>query len=159
MNSPAIARLRKKIKAKEPTYGMWCTLDSAGVAEIAATIGLDWVTVDLEHGHLDWHEVMDHVRAVRGTETAVFVRIPELSQSAIKRTLDIGAHGVILPLVRSRAEVELAMSLGRYPTGGRRGVGGERAVKWGMAFREYLEAADSQTLIIPMIETRDAAEQ
>jgi 2-keto-3-deoxy-L-rhamnonate aldolase RhmA len=65
---------------------------------------------------------------------------------------------VLLPLIRSRAELELGMGYGRYPTGGLRGVGGERAVKWGLAFREYLQAADSQTLIIPLIETREAAE-
>jgi len=76
----------------------------------------------------------------------------------VKRALDIGAHGVLLPLIRTRAEVELGMRYGRYPAGGVRGVGGERAVKWGLAFREYLQAADSQTLIIPIIETREAAE-
>ncbi len=159
MKSPAFERLRLKIKAKEPVFGMWCTLGSAGVVEIAVTLGLDWVTVDLEHGHLDWHEVMEHVRAVRGSDTAVFIRVPELNQSAIKRALDIGAHGVVLPLIRTRAELELCMRYGRYPVDGLRGIGGERAVKWGMAFREYVQAADAQTLIIPMIETREAAEQ
>ncbi len=112
----------------------------------------------MEHGHLDWREVIEHVRAVRGTETAAFVRIPELSQSGVKRALDIGAHGVLLPLIRTRAELELGMSFGRYPLKGVRGVGGERAVKWGMAFREYLKDADSRTLIIPLIETREAVE-
>jgi 2-keto-3-deoxy-L-rhamnonate aldolase RhmA len=158
MKSPAIERLRRKLKAKEPLYGLWCTLEAPSIPEIATTLGLDWVCVDMEHGHLDWREVMEHVRAVRGSETAVFVRVPELQQSAVKRALDIGAHGVLLPLVRTRAELELGMRHGRYPTGGWRGVGGERAVKWGMAFREYLQAADSQTLIIPLIETREAAE-
>jgi 2-keto-3-deoxy-L-rhamnonate aldolase RhmA len=137
---------------------MWCTLGSANVAEIAVTMGLDWITVDLEHGHLDWAQVLEHARAVRGSETAVFVRVPEISQSAIKRALDLGVHGVILPLVRTRGDLELGMSYGRYPEAGVRGVGGERAVKWGLAFREYLAGADAQTLIIPMIETRGAAE-
>ncbi len=158
MKSPAIERLRRKLKAKEPLYGLWCTLESPSVTEIAVTMGMDWVTVDMEHGHLDWHEVMEHVRAVRGSETAVFVRVPELQQSAVKRALDIGAHGVLIPLIRSRAELELGMQYGRYPKKGVRGVGGERAVKWGLSFREYLQDADSQTLIIPLIETREAAE-
>lgn len=158
MKIPAIEKLRRKRRAKEPLYGLWCTLESPSVTEIAATLGLDWVCVDMEHGHLDWREVLEHTRAARGSETAVFVRAPEIQQSAVKRALDIGAHGVLLPLVRTRAELELGMQYGKYPPGGRRGVGGERAVKWGMAFREYLRAADGQTLIIPLIETREAAE-
>lgn len=158
MRSPAIERLRRKHKAKEPLYGLWCTLEAASVTEIATGLGLDWVCVDLEHGHLDWGDVIEHVRAVRGSECAVFVRVPEIQQSSIKRALDIGAHGVVLPLIRTRAELELGMSFGRYPKTGRRGVGGERAVKWGMAFQPYLEVADRQTLIIPMIETREAVE-
>jgi 2-keto-3-deoxy-L-rhamnonate aldolase RhmA len=158
MKTPALDRLRRKLKAREPLYGLWCTLGAANVAEIAATLGLDWITVDMEHGHQDWGQVLEHARAVRGSETAVFVRVPEIHQSAVKRALDLGVHGVILPLVRTRADLELGMSFGRYPTAGVRGVGGERAVKWGLAFREYLSEADQQTLIIPMIETRSAAE-
>jgi 2-keto-3-deoxy-L-rhamnonate aldolase RhmA len=158
MKSPAIERLRRKLKAREALYGLWCTLGSASIAEIAATLGVDWITIDLEHGHLDWRVVIEHTRAVRGSETAVFVRIPELQPGLIKRALDIGAHGVLLPLIRTRAEFDIGMRHGRYPPKGARGVGGERAVKWGLAFREYLKGADSQTLIIPLIETREAAE-
>ncbi|MDQ6631634.1 MAG: aldolase/citrate lyase family protein [Verrucomicrobiota bacterium] len=158
MKIPAIQKLRQKIAANQPVFGLWVTLEAPSITEIAATFGLDWICVDMEHGHLDWREVMEHVRTVRGTETAVFVRVPELSQSNIKRALDIGAHGVLLPLIRTRAELEAGFRHGKYPPGGQRGVGGERAVKWGMAFREYLEAADENTLIIPLIETREAAE-
>jgi 2-keto-3-deoxy-L-rhamnonate aldolase RhmA len=158
MKTPALERLRRKLKAREPLFGVWCTLGAANVAEIAATMGLDWITVDLEHGHQDWAQVLEHARAVRGSETAVFVRVPEIHQSAVKRALDLGVHGVILPLVRTRADLELGMSFGRYPEAGVRGVGGERAVKWGLTYRDYLNEADKQTLIIPMIETRGAAE-
>jgi 2-keto-3-deoxy-L-rhamnonate aldolase RhmA len=158
MKIPSIEKLRRKQKAKEPLYGLWCTLESPSVTEIAATLGLDWICVDMEHGHLGWKEVLEHLRAARGSETAVFVRVPDIQQSPIKRALDIGAHGVLLPLVRTRAELELGMQFAKYPPAGRRGVGGERAVKWGLAFREYLQAADGQTLVIPMIETREAAE-
>ena len=158
MKIPAIQKLRQQIAAKQPVFGLWVTLEAPSVTEIATTLGLDWICVDMEHGHLDWREVIEHVRVVRGAETAVFVRVPELSQSHVKRALDIGAHGVLLPLIRTRAELELGMRYGRYPVVGLRGVGGERAVKWGMAFREYLQAADENTLIIPLIETREAAE-
>jgi len=150
--------LRKKLQNRETTYGLWVTLESPNVTELAVTLGFDWVVVDMEHGHLDYREVMEHVRVVRGSETPVLVRVPEVLQSTIKRALDIGAHGVLLPLVRNRADVERGFRFGRYPMRGERGVGGERAVKWGLGFDEYLSYANEETMIIPIIETREAAE-
>src|SRR5262245_23877132 len=129
--------LRRKLREHQTTYGLWITLESASVAEVAITLGLDWVVVDMEHGHLDFADVIEHVRAVRGTETAVVVRVPEVQQSTVKRALDIGAHGVLLPLVRNGADAERGFRFGRYPMRGERGVGGERAVKWGLGFDEY----------------------
>lgn len=151
-------RLRALLKQKATTYGLWVTMESPTLTEIAGALGMDWVCVDMEHGHLDFREVMEHVRAVRGSETTVLVRVPEIQGEKVKRVLDIGAHGVLLPLVRSRADVERGMRLARYPPEGERGVGGERAVKWGLGFQEYLDHANEETLIIPLIETVDAAE-
>jgi 2-keto-3-deoxy-L-rhamnonate aldolase RhmA len=106
-------RLRQRLRDKETTYGLWVTLESPSLTEIAITLGLDWVCIDMEHGHLGYKEVMEHLRAVRGTETSAIVRVPEITQSAIKRTLDIGAHGVIMPLIRSREDVERGMEFAR----------------------------------------------
>jgi 2-keto-3-deoxy-L-rhamnonate aldolase RhmA len=150
--------LRQKLQNKWTTYGLWITIESASITEVAVTLGFDWVVVDMEHGHLDFREVMEHVRAVRGSETPVLVRVSEVQQSTIKRALDIGAHGVLLPLVRNRADIERGFRFGRYPMRGERGVGGERAVKWGLGFDEYLSYANEETMIIPIIETRDAVE-
>jgi 2-keto-3-deoxy-L-rhamnonate aldolase RhmA len=151
-------RLRQRLRDKETTYGLWVTLESPSLSEIAVTLGLDWVCIDMEHGHLGYKEVMEHIRAVRGTETSAIVRVPEITQSAIKRTLDIGAHGVIMPLIRTREDVERGLGFARYPPKGSRGVGGERAVKWGVGLQDYVSYADEETLVIPLIETRDAAE-
>ncbi len=155
---PALNRLRQKRKQKETAYGLWCTLEAPSIAEIAVTLDLDWIGIDMEHGHLDWKDVMNHVRTVRGSETAVFVRVPEIQESLVKRALDIGAHGVFLPLVRSVEDLERGMAFARYAPKGQRGVGGERAVKWGLGFRDYLEIANEQLMVIPLIETRGAAE-
>lgn len=151
-------RLRQRLGAGEKTHGLWVTLESPTVTEIAVTVGLDWVCVDTEHGHLGWREVLEHVRAVRDSETAVLVRVAEVRRDTVKRALDLGAHGVLLPLVRSRADVESGMRFGRYPPFGVRGVGGERAVHWGLGMQEYLKTANQETLIIPLIETQEALE-
>ncbi|MBI4552337.1 MAG: hypothetical protein HY710_08745 [Candidatus Latescibacteria bacterium] len=151
-------RLRERCRNNQTSYGLWVTLESPSITEIAVTLGLDWVCVDMEHGHLDFRELIEHVRVVRGSDTTVIVRVPDIQQSPVKRALDIGADGVILPLVRSREDVERGMSYGRYPPRGVRGIGGERAVKWGLGLHEYLSDANEETLIIPLIETREAAE-
>lgn len=150
--------LRQKLRTQQPTYGLWVTLESPNVTEAAVALGFDWVVIDTEHGHLDFREVMEHVRVVRGTGTAALVRVPEIQQGTIKRVLDIGAQGVILPMVGTGADVERAFRFGRYPPRGIRGVGGERAVQWGLEFEEYLQSANEETLLIPLIETREAAE-
>jgi 2-keto-3-deoxy-L-rhamnonate aldolase RhmA len=150
--------LRARLQQNETTYGLWVTLESPTVTEIAVALGLDWVCVEMEHGHLDYREAMEHVRAVRGSLTAALVRVPEIDRSAVKRALDLGAHGVLLPLVRGPEDLERGMRFGRYPPRGERGVGGERAVRWGLALQEYVRDANEETLILPIIETREAAE-
>ena len=149
-------RLREHFKAKQPCYGLWVTLESPTITEIAVTLCMDWVCIDMEHGHLDYREVMEHIRTVRGSETSVIVRVPVIAQDTIKRVLDMGADGVILPLVRHRQDLETGMRFGRYPPKGIRGVGGERAVRWGLGFDEYLQAANQETIIIPLLETCEA---
>jgi 2-keto-3-deoxy-L-rhamnonate aldolase RhmA len=154
----AVNKLRERLKRPESSYGLWITMESPALTEIAAALGLDWVCIDMEHGHLDYGAVIEHLRAVRGSDTSVLVRVPEVQPAYVRRVLDMGAHGVFLPLVHTRAEVERGISFGRYPPQGERGVGGERAVHWGLGFQEYLDRANAETLIIPIIETVEAVE-
>jgi len=133
-------------------------MECASITEIAVALNIDWVVVDMEHGHLDYKDAMDHIRVVRETGTCIIIRVPDIREDCIKRALDMGAHGVILPLARSAEDVERGFQFGRYAPRGVRGIGGERAVKWGLGFKDYLEVANEETMIIPMIETREAGE-
>lgn len=145
--------LKSKLARGEATAGMWVTLESATISEIAAALNFDWVVIDTEHGHLDFREVLDHVRALRNTTTTPLVRIPEIEQGTIKRVLDLGALGIIVPQVTSAEEVERAVRFAKYPPRGVRGVGGERATRWGLGLKEMTRTADAQTMVIPLIET------
>ena len=149
--------LRSRLKAKKEAVGLWVTLESATTTEIAAELGLDWVCIDMEHGSLDFRDVLDHLRAARGSDLAVLVRVPTASVDKIKRALDLGAHGILLPLVRTAEELDEAFSHARYPLIGKRGLGHERALRWGMAIESYVAAANSETMVIPVIETKDAS--
>jgi 2-keto-3-deoxy-L-rhamnonate aldolase RhmA len=136
---------------------MWITLEAPSLVEIAADMGFDWVVLDTEHGHLDFVELSHHLRALRGSTTSALVRIPELGEAAIKRALDLGAHGVIVPQVRDAADVQQAVNHVKYPPWGTRGVGGERNVGWGLRFEEYLTAANDETMVVPLVEHVNAA--
>jgi 2-keto-3-deoxy-L-rhamnonate aldolase RhmA len=129
------------------------TLESPTITEIAVTLGLDWVVIDTEHGHLDYKEVLEHIRVTRNSRTTPLVRIPETTPGIIKRVLDLGAHGIIVPQVNSAQEIALAIRYAKYPPDGIRGVGGERATHWGLGLRSQTALANRETMVIPLIET------
>ena len=84
---------KQKLKTSDAQLGLWVTLESPSITEIAARMKLDWVVIDTEHGHLDYKEVLEHLRALRGSETIGLVRVQEIEQGVIKRILDLGADG------------------------------------------------------------------
>jgi 2-keto-3-deoxy-L-rhamnonate aldolase RhmA len=148
-------KLKQRLKSGETTFGLWVTLESPTLTEIAVHLGLDWVCIDTEHGHLDLKEVLEHLRATSRSATASLVRVQEIEQGVIKRVLDLGADGVIVPQIRSADEVERAVYFAKYPPRGFRGIGGERATYWGKGLSRA-RTANEHTLVIPLIETIDA---
>src|SRR6187431_1856760 len=120
MKTAAIRNLRTKLAADTPAYGLWVTLESPTVTEMAVALGLDWVVIDAEHGHLDWKEIVEHLRATVRSDTVALVRIAELNGGVIKRVLDIGADGVVIPWVETAEQLKQAVAYSRYPTEGLR---------------------------------------
>lgn len=153
MKTSAIRKLRAKLAADQTVYGLWVTLESASVTEMAVALGLDWVVIDAEHGHLDWKEILEHVRATVRSETVVLVRVAELNAALIKRVLDIGADGVVVPWIETAAQLKQAMAFATYPPEGLRGIGGERATGWGQCFVAHTEEANEHVLVVPVVET------
>ncbi len=157
MNTQAIRKLRAKLDAGHAVYGLWVTLDSASVTEMAVALGLDWVVIDAEHGHLDWKEVVEHLRATVRSETVAMVRVSDLDRGLIKRALDIGADGVVIPWVETEDQLREAVAFARYPPEGTRGIGAERATGWGECMVEHTSQANDHVLVVPIIETVRAA--
>lgn len=153
MKTAAIQKLKQKLAADEPIYGLWVTLESASITEMAVALGLDWVVVDAEHGHLDWKDILEHIRATVRSDTVALVRVAELNVGLIKRALDIGADGVIVPWVESVEQVRQAVAFAHYPPDGLRGIGAERATCWGRCFTAHVDDANENVLVIPIIET------
>ena len=159
MKTSAIRNLRKKLAENIPVFGLWVTLESPTVTEMAVSLGIDWVVIDSEHGHLDWKEIVEHLRATVRSETVALVRIAELNGGDIKRALDIGADGIVVPWVETAEQLKQAVAFSRYPTEGVRGIGAERATCWGQCFEEHTAEANEHVLVVPIIETVQGARQ
>ena len=153
MKVSAVKRLRKKLAADEAIYGLWITLESASISEMAVALGLDWIVIDAEHGHLDWKDILEHIRATVRSDTVVLVRIAELNLGLIKRVLDIGADGVVVPWVETAEQLQQAMAFAKYPPEGLRGIGAERATAWGEGLLQHTQDANEHVLVVPIIET------
>jgi len=153
MNIQALKAFRRKLAADQPTYGLWITLESASLSELAVALGLDWVVIDAEHGNLDWQEIAGHIRATVRSDTVALVRVAERNTCLAKRALDIGADGIVVPWVETVEQLEEAMRDCRYPPQGRRGIGGERATVWGQCLVEHTAEANEQVLVVPIIES------
>ena len=149
-------RLKQKLRSGQPAFGLWITLGSTAVIEIAVQLGLDWVCIDAEHGDLDFREISGHLAAASRSQTATLVRVQEIEQGVIKRVLDLGADGVIIPQVSTAEEVEQAVRFSKYPPRGVRGIGAERATMWGK-FLQRAKVANQDTVVIPIIERIEAA--
>jgi 2-keto-3-deoxy-L-rhamnonate aldolase RhmA len=156
MKTPAIQKLRDKLRADQPTYGLWITLESASIAEMAVALGLDWIVIDAEHGHLDWREILEHVRATVRSDTVALVRIAESSVGLVKRALDIGADGVVVPWIETADQLLQAKRYALYPLEGVRGIGAERATGWGESLVTHAREANDNVLVVPVIETTTA---
>lgn len=153
MKSRALRLFRQKLTRQEPVYGLWVTLESPSITEMAVGLGLDWVVIDAEHGHLDWKEILEHVRATVRSDTVALVRIAELNGGLIKRALDLGADGIVVPWVETAEQLRTAVKWAHYPTEGWRGIGAERATGWGHCLEEHVSEANDQLLVVPILET------
>jgi phosphoglycerate dehydrogenase-like enzyme/2-keto-3-deoxy-L-rhamnonate aldolase RhmA len=159
MKTSAIRILRQKLAAGTPVFGLWITLEAPSITEMAVALGLDWVVIDAEHGHLDWKHIVEHLRATVRSDTVALVRVAELNGGLIKRALDLGADGVVVPWIESAEQLSRAVSWARYPLEGMRGIGAERATAWGQALVEHTAEANEHVLVVPIIETVRTASQ
>lgn len=128
------------------------------MTELLAGSGMDWLLIDTEHGAAGWETVEDMIRAMKGTEVVPIVRVAGNDPVLIKKALDRGAFGVVVPLVNTAEQAKAAVSACRYPPEGIRGVAGGRANRYGVDLVEYVAEWNQQALVICQLETREAVE-
>jgi 2-keto-3-deoxy-L-rhamnonate aldolase RhmA len=148
---------RARLKSRDKLLGTMVTLASAASAEVLASLGFDWLFIDGEHGPLETRELGEILQAV-GHKTACIVRVPEAAEVPIKKALDLGAHGIIVPQVNTAEQAASVVRWARYAPEGARGVGLARAHGYGVTFREYLSSANRDIAVIVQAEHVRAVE-
>jgi 2-dehydro-3-deoxyglucarate aldolase len=149
-------RLRQRLNIGDVVLGSWLSLGSGPVAEIMARAGFDFLVIDMEHSPTSIETAADLIRIIDLNGCSPLVRVTSNDRHLIKRVLDSGAHGVIVPNVQSAEEAAEAVAATRYSPKGHRGVGLHRAQGYGNEFHEYQAAADGGILVAVQIESEQA---
>ncbi len=148
--------LKSKLTQSELTIGSWITLGHTAIAEIMASAGFDWLVLDMEHSVLELNEIQTIIQVLDGKQCPAIVRLTSNHPDQIKRVMDAGATGVMVPMIKSAADAKAAVNGVYYPPRGQRGVGLARAQGYGASFPVYQQWLESNAVIVAMIEHVDA---
>lgn len=148
--------LKRKLAQRAVTIGSWLSLGHPAIAEIMADAGFEWLVIDLEHSTTTLREAEALIRVIELKGCAPLVRVTSNDANQIKRVMDAGAHGVIVPMVNTPEEARAAVRAVRYPPQGTRGVGLGRAQGYGARFGEYAARINETAVVIAQIEHVDA---
>jgi len=147
-----MTRLKERLHRNELTLGSWITLGHPAIGEIMAASGFDWLTIDMEHSAITLHEAQQLIQVIELAGCTPLVRVGCNDPNMIKRVMDAGSHGVIVPQVNSPEEAQVAVQAVKYPPQGIRGVGLARAQGYGMEFERYKAWNDQESIVIVQIE-------
>lgn len=148
--------LKDKMQKRKITIGSWITLSHPAIAEIMAKAGFDWLAVDMEHSAITLNQVQQLVQVIELSGCVPLVRVGENNPNLIKRVMDTGSHGVIVPMVNSKEEAIRSVNAVKYPPSGTRGVGLARAQGYGLEFEKYKEWVNKESILIIQIEHIEA---
>ncbi|CAK4032374.1 2-keto-3-deoxy-L-rhamnonate aldolase [Lecanosticta acicola] len=163
-------RLLKALKTNKPTFGGWQKLPGSNLSRtIARTPNLDWICLDCEHGNISDSEMHESVAAIAACGVSPIVRVADGQHWMIKRALDSGAHGIIIPLLHTAEDVENVVRYSKFPPQGNRGLGGAFAMEKfidqtasdpeEISLQQYFREANDSIVVIVQIETASALER
>src|SRR5437660_6516364 len=141
--------VKRALKAGQPSVGTWLSLASITAARFMARTGFAWLTVDIEHSLVDWETATHIFATIADSHCTALGRVPANRHDHIKRVLDNGAHGIVVPMVNTRAEAEAAVAACLYPPRGNRSVGGSvHALNFEASPADYYKNADDHILVV-----------
>jgi 4-hydroxy-2-oxoheptanedioate aldolase len=146
--------VKRKLAAGEPTFGTWLSIGELYATRVLARMGFDWLTLDLEHSPIDWAHAAALFGAVADAGCVPLVRVPEGSHHYIKRVLDAGAWGIVVPMVDTVEQARRAIAAAKYPPQGNRSVGGGMgAMNFGTTSDEYYRRANDEIVVVLQTES------
>jgi 4-hydroxy-2-oxoheptanedioate aldolase len=146
--------VKAALKAGKPQVGTWLSLGDVFASRVMARTGFPWLTVDLEHSPIDWSAMANCIGAIADAGCTPLVRVPRGDHDYIKRVLDAGAHGIIVPMVNTVEEAKIAIAAAKYPPAGNRSVGGSlHALNFGASAGDYFKHANDEILVILQTES------
>jgi 2-dehydro-3-deoxyglucarate aldolase/4-hydroxy-2-oxoheptanedioate aldolase len=149
-------RMKRELAAGNVCLGATITIYSPAIAELLSRVGLDWLWIDTEHTALSLEEVSVILQATNGTDVSTVIRVPWNDKTLIKRAIDTGPDGILVPMINTVADAEAAVRAMKYPPRGERGAGIGRAQCYGMRMGEYLSTANDDVMFIAQIEHVEA---
>ena len=150
--------LKSQLRSRNLTIGSWITLGHPSIAEIMARAGFDWLAVDMEHSAITLHQAQQLIQVIELSGCVPLVRVGANDANLIKRVMDAGAHGVIVPMVNTKEDAERTVGAVKYPPQGFRGVGLARAQSYGADFEGYRKWNETESVVIVQIEHIKAVE-
>ncbi|PHM16472.1 MAG: 2,4-dihydroxyhept-2-ene-1,7-dioic acid aldolase [Sulfuricurvum sp. PD_MW2] len=148
--------LKNKLKSNSLTIGSWITIGHPAIVDIMARAGFEWLVIDLEHTSIDLSQAHILISTIQANGMKALVRVSKNEEVIIKRILDMGADGIVVPMVKSKTDALEAIDYAKYPPIGKRGVGLFRAQKYGLGFDDYKEWVNNELVIIAQIEHIEA---
>lgn len=146
--------VKQKLREGKPTFGTWLSLGNLHAARVLARSGWDWLTLDMEHSAFDWSHAAVIFAAVADAGCVPLVRVPEGDHYCIKRALDAGAWGIVVPMVDTVEQARTAIAAAKYPPLGNRSVGGGmHSLNFAAPAGEYYERANDEVLVVLQTES------
>src|SRR5438128_2423085 len=151
--------VKRALREGQPALGTWLSLGSITAARFLARAGFAWLTVDIEHSLVDWETATHIFASVADAGCTALARVPANRHDHIKRVLDNGAHGIVVPMVNSREEAQAAVAAAKYPPVGNRSVGGAvHALNFDATANDYYAHANEEILVVLQCEHITAVE-
>lgn len=146
--------VKAALKAGKPQVGTWLSLGNVFAARLMARTGFPWLTVDMEHSPISWNEAALLFGCIADAGCVPLVRVPRGTHENIKRALDAGAHGIVVPMVNTVEEAKIAVAAAKYPPTGNRSIGGGlHSMNFGTSSGEYYKHANDEVLVILQTES------
>lgn len=146
--------VKQKLREGKPTFGTWLSLGDLYATRVIARLGWDWLTLDIEHAPIDWKQAAMIFAAIADAGCVPLARVPKGNHDYIKRVLDGGAWGIVVPMVDTVEQAKIAIAAAKYPPVGNRSLGGGmHSMNFGATAGEYYKQANDEILVILQTES------